>query len=374
MGYEPIDKKNILIISKAFYPDNSPRSFRATELAKEFARLGHDVTVITKERAFDYTEFLEDHKIILKSFGTLRFKPLKKSKWIGDLKRKIGRLLFMLFYYPDIEIMTKLKKALEYERNYDLMISVAVPYTIHWGVAWAKTRNNPIARTWVADCGDPFMGGTLESFNFPFYFSFLEKWFCRKADYLSVPTEGAIHAYYPEFQHKIEVIPQGFNFEDIKLNDEKINNKVVNFAYAGGISTSGVRNPQKIIKYLLSKDFDFMFHVYPTTNSNIIKPYADISPNRIILHRPLSRKDLLFELSKMDFLINLDNDNQHQRPSKLIDYALIKKPILNVKGEDPNYMVIDQFLEKNYSGSLKISNIENYNIKNVAKKFLDLVN
>ena len=42
-----MDKKRILIISSAFYPFNSPRSFRTTELAKEFARRGHQVKVIT---------------------------------------------------------------------------------------------------------------------------------------------------------------------------------------------------------------------------------------------------------------------------------------------------------------------------------------
>lgn len=31
---------NILIVSGSFYPQNTPRSFRTTELAKEFGRLG----------------------------------------------------------------------------------------------------------------------------------------------------------------------------------------------------------------------------------------------------------------------------------------------------------------------------------------------
>ena len=49
--------KRILIVSAAFYPDNTPRAFRSTELAKEFARMGHYVEVLTKKRAFDYTVF-----------------------------------------------------------------------------------------------------------------------------------------------------------------------------------------------------------------------------------------------------------------------------------------------------------------------------
>ena len=47
----------ILIITQAFYPGISPRSFRATELAKELARQGDDVTVYAELRDFNYSEF-----------------------------------------------------------------------------------------------------------------------------------------------------------------------------------------------------------------------------------------------------------------------------------------------------------------------------
>ena len=39
--------KTILVVSSAFYPENSPRSFRTTELVKELARQGHQVTLYT---------------------------------------------------------------------------------------------------------------------------------------------------------------------------------------------------------------------------------------------------------------------------------------------------------------------------------------
>ena len=51
-------KKRILLVSSGFYPEISPRSFRAAELAAEFVRQGHKVAVHTKNREFDYTEFL----------------------------------------------------------------------------------------------------------------------------------------------------------------------------------------------------------------------------------------------------------------------------------------------------------------------------
>ena len=47
--------KRILIVTRFFHPDITPRAFRAYELAKEFSRQGHDVTVLTTKREFDYS-------------------------------------------------------------------------------------------------------------------------------------------------------------------------------------------------------------------------------------------------------------------------------------------------------------------------------
>lgn len=367
-------RKKILIVCKAFYPENSPRSFRATELAKEFARQGHDVTVLTDEKQFDYNEFLTQHPIILKNFGRLILKPLGRSKWkfIGDYKRKFGRLLFMLFEYPNIEIMWHLKRVLKNYAGYDLMISIAVPYPIHWGVAWAKTIKNPIAKTWIADCGDPFMGNKLESFRYPFYFSFLEKWFCRKADYLTIPTKGAINGYYPEFHHKIRVIPQGFNFEDIKVSQTPVQHSIPTFAYAGGVSFTGVRSPIKLIDYLIGTGRQFRFHIYSNSSKSVLKDYITGHEEKIILHDPLPRPVLLFELSSMDFLVNLDNGTSMQLPSKLIDYALTNRPILNIDPVQPDIALVDEFMQGLYEKQLKITNLEQYHIKNVVNEFLTL--
>ena len=48
-----MDTKKILVVSSAFYPENSPRSFRTTELVKELARQGKLETLVSdaKEKA-----------------------------------------------------------------------------------------------------------------------------------------------------------------------------------------------------------------------------------------------------------------------------------------------------------------------------------
>lgn len=364
----------ILIICKDFFPEISPRSSRATELAIEFARQGKMVTVLTNDKNYDYSMFKNEHTIEVKFFGRLRFRPLTSSRWplVGDWKRKLGRMMFLLLNYPDIEIMWRLQKALRHEKGYDLMISIAVPYSIHWGTVWARSQTHRIAGTWVADCGDPFMGNRLESFRHPFYFAYLEKWFCKKADYITIPVEHAISGYYPEFHLKIRIIPQGFNFENIPERRFRNSNPILNFAYAGGIALKGVRSPIKIIEYLLSKNNDFIFHIYSASELDFLLPYITKSEGRIVLHKPLLRDALLSELNQMDFLVNFDNGTTMQRPSKLIDYALTGRPILNIDPADPDILLIDEFINKNYSRSFSVKNIDRYDIRNVANQFISL--
>jgi hypothetical protein len=104
----------------------------------------------------------------------------------------------------------------------------------------------------------------------------------------------------------------------------------------------------------------------------LVKPYADRSGGRIRVKDYLPRKELLFELSKLDFVVNFENAGEKQSPSKLIDYAIIKKPILSVNSFDFNETVALEFLAGSYTSRLMITNRDQYRIQNVAEKFLQL--
>lgn len=367
-----MDRKKILIVSRSFYPMISPRSFRTTELVKEFARQGHDVTLLTQKNNKEHVAFEKEHDVTIKDFGTAKWKPVNISgnSIVRMYKRVMGRMSNLLFEYPDIELMPMVSKALKKESGYDLMISVAVPYPVHWGVARARRKRHPIAKVWVADCGDPYMGGENDTFQKFFYFKYVEKWFSKKADYLAVPTTGAIQAYYPEFHNKIKVIPQGFRFEDIKLHEGETGNKVPTFAYAGGFIL-GRRDPAEFLTYLNSLDRDFRFHIF-TNHLPMVERYARQSNGRIIIEKTVPREQLLYQLSKMDFVVNFENVGTKQTPSKLIDYAIINKPVISVKTGQINKGVIDEFLNADYRHGLEIPNPDQYRIENVARQFLEL--
>lgn len=366
-----MESKSILIISASFYPEISPRAFRTTELAKELSRQGHNVTIYIPFYANDYTSFASEHQLTIKNIGGLKWKDrvLKGGKIQFILRRAMRRVLKMLFEWPDIEFAFRVNKVLQRERNYDILISIAVPYPIHWGVALAKGKTSDIAKCWIADCGDPYMGDIMDSFRKLFYFKYIEKWFCKKADFITVPFPGAISAYYPEFHDKIRIIPQGFNLNELNLPPYQKLLPYPTFAYAGGF-IPGKRDPQLLLEFLAGLKEKFKFIIY-TSQVEVLYNAKKILGEKLEIRSLIPRADLLSELSRMDFLINFDNNVKTQLPSKLIDYSITGRPVLNIKKDD-DFSVLLRFFENDYSRKMDLEPLETYNIKSIAKQFVDL--
>ncbi|NLA50415.1 MAG: glycosyltransferase family 4 protein [Bacteroidales bacterium] len=363
-------KFRILLVSNGFYPEISARSFRATELAVEFARQGHEVKVISKYRDYDYSGFLNENPIDLVMWDRSRCPEIPDFRGrLGKLiSRTITRLLGLLFEYPSIENMFKVRKILKDENGFDLMISFAVPHPVHWGVAWAKSIKHQISDKWIADCGDPYMGDILDTFRHPFYFKYFEKWFCRKADYITVPIEGALKGYYPEFHHKIRVIPQGFNFSLDNYDQSEPVNDVPSFAYAGELMP-GVRDPEPLMRFLTTVDFPFRFYIF-TNRTEIAEKYKVQLKDKLVICGYIPRNELMNIFSGMDFLINFDNNSDRNSPSKLIDYAIAGRPVLNIKKEFAAEKVF-AFIKGDYSGRMTLPDVSNYHIGKISRIFLE---
>jgi hypothetical protein len=369
-----LKKKRILIVSRSFYPMNSPRSFRTTELVKEFARQGHEVTLLTLKNEEFHKPFEDQFGVTIKHLGDLTFPgiPIPEKKGVGHYAMRIlSRGLYLFFEYPAIELMFRVRKALRKEGDYDLMITIAMPHTTHWGAALARKKDHPIAGFWAADCGDPYMGQTLDTFNKMFYFSYFEKLFCRKADAITVPIEEAKNGYYPEFRDKIEVIPQGFNFDDMKIDKNAyVKNDVPTFAYAGSLIPGG-RDPRSFLDFLIDLEEDYRFILY-TKSLDLVQPWAERSKGRIEIRDFIPRNVLLEKLSKMDFLVNFENRSSLMAPSKLIDYHLTGRPVFSVSGDQFDQDNFTRFLKGDYRDKMAIQNLDRYRIENVCAKFLEL--
>lgn len=359
----------ILIISRNIFPTQSPRAFRTTELARELVRQGHEVTVYALLGAYDYDSFQHETGIVIKSLG--------KSKWgnvdsTGYYVRNVftafgNRVLKRYAYFPFIELMWMTKKVVKAEwKNYDLLITIAFPHSIHWGAALAKGSKTNFVR-WISDCGDPFMGDKMN--RVPGYFKYVEKFWCRRTDFITVPIEAAIKAYYPEFQHKIRVIPQGFDFSNTgPINYE--GNIYPTFAFAGKVYP-GTRDPKLFLDYLSSIDIQFKFVVY-TNTKGFFEPYKTRLGEKLEINSYIPREALLPILGRMDFLINIVNDSDTQSPSKLIDYAIAKRPILDISTSFKEKSVFNDFIKGDYRREHGRIDISKYDIKRVAESFVSL--
>ena len=368
-----MQKKKILLASSAFFPENSPRSFRATELAKELSRQGHEVTLLTIDTGLALKNYCNLHSIKLKKLPARLLKsfPLGKNFLLSLLARIINRILLQLFEYPDIELAFRYKKSLQTETGYDILISIAVPYPVHWGVAWAMKKKGQIAKIWIADCGDPYMGNTHDSFRKMFYFRYVEKWFCGKADYIAITNIHMRDNYYPEFHSKVVEITQGFNFEESRaLLPSYTPHAVPTFAYAGTF-IEGSRDPRALLDYLVKLPVEFKFYIY-TPQRYLVESYLQQGKGRIELREPLPRAELLPVLRRMDFLINISYDVKVQSPSKLIDYYLVERPVLSLRSNEIENDRIQLFLRGNYTRQFQFDNYEKFRIQNVSQQFLSL--
>lgn len=364
-------KQKILIISQVIYPRLSPRAHRATELAKEFAREGHDVTLCAALGNADYSEFSEKYGIRIHDLKVSSFISVisqKEPRKLSLLQKIISLLLGYILDFPECMLANSVRRYLKHSESFDRIITIAMPHPIHWGMGYAKRHYKHLQNTtWIADCGDPFMGNPYS--KHPFYFKRIEKKWCKTADYISVPTKESINGYYEEFHKKIRVIPQGFVFNEVKLA-EYVKNPIPTFAYSGAVYPK-LRDPRVLLDYLSSLQIDFRFVVY-NAGSELFTAYVDKLQNKLDIRPYVPRELLLFELSKMDFLVNISNESSVQVPSKLIDYYQTKRPIIEINSKFENTKEFDAFMKCDYSSQLIIENSEQYDIKNVCSRFVEL--
>lgn len=359
----------ITVISAYFYPEITPRSFRTTELVKELINRGHKVTLYVPKRDFDYTDFKKQYPVEIKYFSNNQMGCTKLPKGNSIIKKGYRFLYYQLCHYaeyPQIKYVKEIGRTLKGTKH-NVIISIAAPHCIHWGVAKAIKKAPTLCNRWIADCGDPFMGD--QTIKRPFYFKGKEKLFCKLADYITVPIENAIDAYYPEFREKIRVIPQGFDFS--KRGTTKVNNSVPTFAYAG-ILYKGYRDLNSIVdhlsKHYANKPYKFVLY---TKASSLTDSYKAVLGDKLEIRDFIPREELLNVLSGMDFLLNIENAGKAQSPSKLIDYYLAARPILSVSKEI-NDGVVAEFMNGEYKNALCLENMERYDIVNVVDEFTKL--
>lgn len=358
----------ILIISQNTYPVNGPRAFRTQELSEELARQGHDVTLYTVHGDIDYTQYEKETGVKMRDINP--HTPLSAND--GKYRFKlVHRIVFHFFHqwllYPEIDFHFKVDSILQEEKDVDLLITIAYPHTIHSGAARSKKKHPEIfPNMWIADCGDPFF---LNPFiKVPKYMEKYERSWCEAVDYIAVPTEASKEGYFPEYRDKIRVIPQGFDFSKTPIGEYK-KNEVPTFLFCGSVYP-GKRDVRSFMDYLLTRKEPYKFKLL--MHSPLDAKYETESHHQIEYITGKGRKDVILECSKADFLINVINPNAAQTPSKLIDYGISGRPVLNISNDFCEQEAFEEFCSGDYHQKLVLPDLEQYQIENVAKQFVEL--
>lgn len=361
----------ILIISEFFHKIDSPRALRAKELAFELVKKGHYVYVICSLANLP-EQFYSIENLVFEDLGQ---KKKLEFKWISILFGKrisylISKIMLILFEYPNILLMKPVRSCLKKQSGFDLLISIGQPYPIHWGVA--SIWSNKIAKKWVADCGDPYALLKNDTYFKPYYFRWIEKWFMRKCDYVSIPIESARSSYFNEFSSKIVVIPQGLSFPDINTT-VKSSEITISFAYFGDIYPYQ-KTAIRFIHLLARQTYiNYKFIIYSKGTEFFLKNMDENTRKKSEIHLPIERFQLLKSLSSVDFLVYFPYEKPGQQPFKLVDYTFLNKPILCFKNDLISENVFLEFLNGNFSNKSKGVELESYKVENVAKQFLSLI-
>lgn len=368
----------IAIVTAVFAPSSTPRALRATELAKEFGKQGHSVTVFNCTKivgdeppAMENVEYIDLNIRTLSNKGVIT--NIKRNKFTVKIFNWVKNVAFYWTLSTWMVYLRGLKNKFHSNEKYDLLISIGLPFTIHWGISTMFNGHN-LANCYVADYGDPFSMGNI-NIRVAKYFRIIEKRVINKFDYISIPTEKALSTYkWLKPEDKIKIIPQGFNFDNVEIGTYT-SNDIPTFAYAG-IFYPDIRNPKHLFEFLLSLEFDFRFVIYTTISNSdsysCILPYISKLKDKLVIKDFVPRKILIKELSLMDFIINMNNLSTNQVPSKLIDYALSRRPIFSCS---PNYLDENEFVRfcsGNYEGQEKVD-LNRHDIKSIVAQFCNLV-
>jgi len=351
------------MVCATFYPMNNPRAVQCTSLYKELSKRGYEVTLCLPMQRKIYcpgevTELLKEPGLQEKAF----IKNYSKAKKIisGFVCYFIGQKSIYLDY-PWMKSNINLK-------DYKAVIAIAAPFYPIALTARLLKKNHIRA---ICDNGDPFYNPKQHSI----FVKRLQINSFKQFDYINFPIEDA-RKYYIQYADpkKLTVIPQGRDFEDVTLKEYK-KNDIPTCAYAGCFFED-IRNPEPFLNMLLTVDRPFKVIFYTETTGDvyekILKDYQKKLEGKLEIRRFVPRKECIYELSGMDFLINYQNMSSVQAPSKLIDYTLSKRPIYSVRQDKVDRNTFEEFLDGNYQKQT-IVDISQYDIRNVAEKYIDLI-
>ena len=146
----------------------------------------------------------------------------------------------------------------------------------------------------------------------------------------------------------------------------------VRIAYAG-VFYRDIRNPEFLFRYLAQSKREFELYLFMRSRDSLIDEYMVKYPSLQgkIKVSSLPHDELLYELSRMHFLVNIENLSNTQMPSKLIDYGMSGRPIFSCNEKTFSPEKLNRFMDGDYTGKMEID-VQRYNIKRIVEEYIEL--
>lgn len=359
----------ILILSYSYNPALTPRAFRWTAMADWLAAQGHNVEVICSKSAgladFQIMADVRVHRVggsmraSLKNWLhrkpaitsaipiTVNTSPAMRSGLARAMKQ-VYALTLKKIMWPDFagfwyfHALRKAKMLVE-NNSFDAIVSVSVPFTGHL-VGLALQKKYGIR--WLADIGDPFSFMTETPVNNHWLFHKLnyysESKVLERASVISVTTEGTKTEYCKHFPHvasgKISVIPPLFAIAEQPVAPQPFfkSNTKIRLVFAGTLY-SRIRNPAALLNFFKSMLDEpigerLELHFFGAINDCefCFEKFSSLIGTKIFLHGLVAREEALRAMKEATILVNLGNGTAYQLPSKVVEYVMLAKPVLNI--------------------------------------------
>ena len=366
---------NLLIVTYKYAPAVDPRAFRWAAIAENWAAKGHVVDVVCAWESGLQKEEARNGVRVHRVGGPIdqilrdKFSRRPRDRQVEGKDEKIAGnsdstsnrrdTVFSSLYRCVNQALEKVawpdhawswyfpawRKAYDLLRGGDHngMISVSFPFSGHM-VGYrlnSKLPNLP----WIVDIGDPFSFFHDKPVNNIVLFERMNRsWEGKvldKADTVTVTSDATKHEYlnrFPACSGKIRVIPPLFSIptRNGDENGSVSGNQAIRLVYAGTLYKA-IRNPGYLLGIfsgLIQTDLGnrIELHFYGNINDcgDIFMPYKEWLGKRIFLHGKVERRIVYRAMQGANLLVNIGNTTSYQLPSKVVEYASTRKPVLNI--------------------------------------------
>lgn len=345
--------RNLLLMTYCFPPANIVGAVRPYQMACFFRRQGWNVDVVS---IIDES-IADSDKADISGISSIRLKAPGIVSWLNTIKSHEGRLgklktlllrglkfVIRASFFPEHFIALRRTcvnetMRLAEGRKFDLLISSALPFTIHCA---ARQVAGNLGLPWVADNRDLWAASPYRK-TFPLWRLFdhrYERSVLAKADLVLGISQGMV-AYYREqcgFEHALLVM-NGYSPQPmVEVTSDRPANGGLEIVY-GGILYNGVRDPSPLLQAI---DSD------PQLKSVVCVRFYGSEPDRVAAlaetfcdcavecHPRVSKAEISSKYQRASLLLVILGSGEFENgvmTGKFFEYLAHGKPILAIASE-----------------------------------------